>query len=58
MKAFVIQNLLRPALDRIASQIAMFLGAAGLATGEINTVVAAVTILTGLAVDFVLRKVK
>ena len=56
MKTFLLTQILKPSVHRIASQLGTFLAAFGVAQGDINTIVAAVTILSGLAIDFVVRK--
>lgn len=56
MKTFLLDQILRPSIHRIASQLATFLSAYGLAKGDVETVGAALTILAGLAIDFLVRK--
>lgn len=56
MKQFFLLQILKPSITRIASQLGTFLSATGLAVGDINTVVAAATILGGLAIDFIVRE--
>lgn len=57
MKTFILTQILRPSIDRVASQAAMLLTGFGLSSGQIDTVVAGVTILGGLAIDLLVRKV-
>ena len=56
MKNFLLTQILKPSVHRIASQLGTFLAAFGVAQGDINTIVAAVTILSGIAIDFLVRK--
>ena len=53
---FIGPNILRPILDRLVSQLGMFLGTLGLAAGEIDEIKAALIVIGGIIIDLFIRK--
>jgi hypothetical protein len=55
---FLLRQVLQPALHRIASQLAMMAATYGFATGQIEELTAAITVIGGLLIDGVVRNQK
>lgn len=52
----MIYSVLRPVSQRIATSLGAALAGYGMAANDVSTVVAAVPLLLGLAVDLILRR--
>lgn len=57
MKELILQQIIRPMLHRVASLSSVALAGLGLNSEQIGTIEAAIVIIGGLAVDFLVRKV-
>lgn len=57
MKEIILVQIVKPLLHRVASLASVSLAALGLSSQQIDTVEAAVVIIGGVAVDFLVRKV-
>lgn len=57
MKTFLAQQILVPLVHRAGTLAAGWLATQGVTADQINTIEGAVTIVGGLAIDFIIRKV-